>query len=133
MPDNIRDLRRFAVDVFDQRVVDGALDLFFGNRQPDTAVTLRVHVHQQRFLPETGQASCQIDAGGRLPASTLLIDDRDRPHVKPSLVSPDKNAADPSAEGLRKIEAFTLNRLSSHDPNTRIGTEWYRTLVLWDK
>jgi hypothetical protein len=87
--------------LFDERVVDGALDLLFGDGEPDAAVALRVHVDEERLLPESREAGGEIDARRRLPAAALLIDDGDRSHARPSLA--DLRAANPSAAALAHV------------------------------
>ena len=110
-----------AVGFFDERVEDGAFDLFFGNGQPHAAMALRVHVDQQGFLPQPGQAGGQIDAGGGFTAAALLIDDRNGPHVKPSLVSLRNKPADPSAGGNFQLPGLLRSNcpasVSSQYPN----------------
>ena len=80
LPDDIGERCRPAVALFDQGVVDGSLDLFFGDGQPDAAMALGVHIDQQGFMTQPGQTGRQIDACGGFPAAALLIDDRDGPH-----------------------------------------------------
>src|SRR3954467_8762978 len=70
-------------------------------------MTLGVHVDEERLVPEACEAGGQVDAGRRLPAAALLVDDRDGPHGVPSLVRPPGRViqprsprnADPSARG----------------------------------
>ncbi len=80
LPDHFADAGGFAVAGFDQSVVDGSFDLFFGNGQSDAAMALGVHIDQKRSMAEPSQAGGQIDAGGGFPAPALLIDDGDGPH-----------------------------------------------------
>jgi hypothetical protein len=96
LPDDLGDLGGLAVGFFDERVVDGALDLFLGDSQPNAAMALGVEINEERFLAESGQARSQVNARGCFSAAALLIDDGDGSHRKPSLVS-SRLAADPSA------------------------------------
>jgi hypothetical protein len=48
-------------------------------------MALRVHVYEERLLTESREAGGEVDARRRLPAPTLLIDDGDRSHARPSL------------------------------------------------
>ncbi len=80
LPDDLRNRADLAVALFDERVVDGALDLLLGDRQADAAVALGVHVDEQCLVPEARQTGREVDAGGCFSAATLLIDDRKRTH-----------------------------------------------------
>src|SRR5207245_9398849 len=51
----------------------------------DRRVGLRVEVDQQRAAAALGQGRAQVDGGGGLPHSTLLVGDGDDDHLGPPL------------------------------------------------
>src|SRR5204862_5448185 len=53
----------------------------------DRRVGLRVEVDQQRAAAALGQGRRQVDGGGGLPHSTLLVGDGDDDHLGPPLAS----------------------------------------------
>src|SRR5437867_4650918 len=49
-------------------------------------MALWIHVHEKRFVSQPRHTGREVNAGGGFAAAALLVDDRDGPHIAPSVV-----------------------------------------------
>src|SRR5438105_11381879 len=66
---DLRDRADLAIALFDEGVVDGALDLLLGDGQADAAVALGVHIDEQGFVrseEHTSELQSRVDLVCRL-------------------------------------------------------------------
>ena len=63
-----------------EQVGGGALDLVLRDGEPQGAVALGIHVHQQGALALERHDGGKVDGGGGFATASLLVDDRNRAH-----------------------------------------------------
>ena len=81
-PEEARGIDRAMADG-EHGIADVHFDPLLGDAQARGAVRLRVHVHQERGVPLTGECRGKVNGGRGFSTAALLIDDGDGPHGHP--------------------------------------------------